>query len=121
MGKVDPDSPRAPYQQVADYLRTAIHDGTLGPGQRLPKQAELVAEYGVSLGTVKSALAVLRDERLIISRQGEGTWVRREGLDGPAETAPGSDDARDMLTEVVQRLDAISERLARIEQRLPQG
>lgn len=120
MGKVDPDSPRAPYQQVADYLRTEIHDGTLGPGQRLPKQAELVAEYGVSLGTVKSALAVLRDERLIVSRQGEGTWVRREGLDGPAETAADS-DARDMLTEVMQRLDAIAERLARIEQRLPRS
>ncbi|WP_263250605.1 GntR family transcriptional regulator [Saccharopolyspora rosea] len=119
MGKVDPDDPRPPYQQVADDLRAAIQTGTLAPGDRLPKQSELANDYGVSIGTVKSALGVLRDEALITSRQGEGSWVRRSRSDGSAANVDsGSADVSEMLTEVLHRLDGLSQRIAAIEQRL---
>ncbi|WP_114455160.1 GntR family transcriptional regulator [Halopolyspora algeriensis] len=116
MGKVDPDDPQPPYLQVADDLRTAIHEGVLAAGQRLPKQADLVEEYGVSLGTVKSALAVLRDESLIISRQGEGSWVRRTPVDQPEPADEDEPDTRQMLGEVLDRLTEISRRLEAVEQ-----
>ncbi|MEB3368070.1 GntR family transcriptional regulator [Saccharopolyspora mangrovi] len=120
MGKVDPDDPRPPYQQIADDLRSEIRSGELAAGQRLPRQSDLVSRYDVALGTVKSALAVLRDEGLIVSRKGEGAWVRREALDEPQdeEAAP---DAASMLAEVLDRLEVINERLTSIEKRLPQG
>lgn len=118
MRKVDPDDPRPPFQQIADDLRTAITDGALAPGARLPKQAELAADYGVSVGTVKSALSVLRHESLIVSRQGEGSWVRQVlpevTSNGPA-VAP---DTQGTLTEILAQLDEISRRLAAIEERL---
>lgn len=123
MGKVDPDDPRPPYQQVADDLRSAIQAGTLAPGDRLPKQPELADEYGVSIGTVKSALNVLRHESLIVSRQGEGSWVRRDLPESTSEDAAGPDesDVPDMLAEALQRLAVLDERLAAIEKRLSSG
>ncbi|GAA0509596.1 GntR family transcriptional regulator [Saccharopolyspora thermophila] len=123
MGKVDPDDPRPPYQQVADDLRAAIQAGTLAPGDRLPKQPELADEYGVSVGTVKSALNVLRQEALIVSRQGEGSWVRRELPASVTDDVAGPEqsDVPAMLAEVLQRLSVLDERLAAIEKRLPNG
>ncbi|MCA1194439.1 GntR family transcriptional regulator [Saccharopolyspora sp. 6V] len=118
MRKVDPDDPQAPFQQVADDLRSSIHSGELQPGVRLPKQSELADGYGVSLGTVKSALGVLREEGLIVSRQGEGSWVRRSLPDLVERAASASaNDVPAMLERVLQQLDQINTRLARIEER----
>ncbi|SDY10504.1 GntR family transcriptional regulator [Saccharopolyspora shandongensis] len=120
MGKVDPDDSRPPFQQVADDLRTAIRDGVLSPGARLPKHAELAEEYGVSVGTVKSALGTLRNESLIVSRQGEGSWVRRVLPETTAADAMDA-DARDVLAEILKRLDEVNDRLAAIEDLLPRS
>jgi DNA-binding GntR family transcriptional regulator len=120
MGKVDPDDPRPPYQQVADRLRSAIDDGEVMPGQPLPKQPELATDYGVSVGTVKHALRVLRDEGLIVSRRGEGARVhsQRAVHAAGADTTPVADqDIRDMLADVLVRLDEIVRRLDSIERR----
>ena len=44
-------------------------------GGQLPSEPELAAQYGVSRGTVRSALAVLEREGVVIRRQGAGTYV----------------------------------------------
>ncbi len=44
-------------------------------GGRLPSEPDLAAQYGVSRGTVRQALAVLEREGVIIRRQGAGTYV----------------------------------------------
>jgi len=73
---LDPDDPRPPYVQVANALRAAILARTFTPGEQLPSGAELANRYGVARMTVQSALRVLRDEGLIVSRQGSGVFVR---------------------------------------------
>lgn len=73
---LDPDDPRPPYQQVANALRAAILTRKFHPGEKLPSQAELANRYGVARMTVQQALRVLRDEGLIVSRQGSGVFVR---------------------------------------------
>jgi GntR family transcriptional regulator len=65
------------YNQVAEQLRTQILRGELAPGQRLGTEAELTAELGVSRVTLRKAIAVLREEGLVESRQGVGTFVQR--------------------------------------------
>ena len=75
---LDPDDPRPASQQIANVLRAAIRTGKFAPGDRLPSQLELADRYGVARETVKSALRVLRDERLIITRQGSGAFVRAQ-------------------------------------------
>jgi len=73
---LDPDDPRPPYVQVANALRAAILTKTFQPGDRLPSRAELAKRYNVAPMTVQSALRELREEGLIVSRQGSGVFVR---------------------------------------------
>ena len=63
------------YQDIADRLRAQINSGGLAPGQRLPSEPDLAAEYGASRNTVRLALALLINQGLVISRQGLGTFV----------------------------------------------
>jgi DNA-binding transcriptional regulator YhcF (GntR family) len=73
---LDPDDPRPPYQQVANALRAAILTRKLAPGEKLPSGAELAQRYGVARMTVQQAIRVLRDQGLVVSRQGSGVFVR---------------------------------------------
>ena len=76
MPMLDPDDARPPYAQVVDSLRREIDDGTLRPGAKLAPHKEMAANFGVSVGTVKRALGELQGAGLVISRQGQGTFVR---------------------------------------------
>lgn len=112
MGKLDPDDSRPPYVQVADLYRKAIENGDLRPGDKLPAHHHVVSEFGVSLGVVKRAYSVLQQDGLIVTRQGQGAFVRTR----PAEPGSSRDDEltdiRATLTEVITRLTAIEQRLA---------
>jgi GntR family transcriptional regulator len=63
------------YQQIADRLRAQIGSGALEPGQRLPSEPDLAAEYGASRNTVRLAIALLINQGLVVTRQGLGTFV----------------------------------------------
>jgi DNA-binding transcriptional regulator YhcF (GntR family) len=76
MAALDPDDPRPPYIQVASALRAAILTKTVAPGDKLPSGSQLAARYGVARMTVQQAIRVLRDEGLVVSRQGSGVFVR---------------------------------------------
>ncbi|MGH2941188.1 MAG: GntR family transcriptional regulator [Solirubrobacteraceae bacterium] len=73
---VDPRSDRPVYKQIADRLRSAIGDGDYKPGDLLPSEHELAAEYGVARGTARQAIMVLRNEGLIDAVHGLGCFVR---------------------------------------------
>jgi DNA-binding transcriptional regulator YhcF (GntR family) len=78
LGELDPDDPRQSSHQIATKLRAAILTRRLAPGDKLPSQPELAARYGVARETVKRAIELLRAERLIITRQGSGAFVRAQ-------------------------------------------
>jgi DNA-binding FadR family transcriptional regulator len=66
-------------------LRTLILRPEWSQGGRLPSETSLADEIGVSRPVVRQALARLRDEKMVVSRRGSGTFV----LPGErAETAP---------------------------------
>lgn len=73
---LDPDDPRPPYVQVANALRAAILTKKFQPGDKLPSRQELAKTYNVAPMTVQNALRELREEGLIVSRQGSGVFVR---------------------------------------------
>ena len=73
---IDPMSDRSVYKQIADSLRASIESGELAAGAKLPSESELVAEFGVSQGTVRQALALLRGQGLVIAEHGRGVFVR---------------------------------------------
>ncbi|MGP4087599.1 GntR family transcriptional regulator [Streptomyces sp. KR55] len=64
------------YLRVAGDLRKKIVDGLLPPHTRLPSQARIREEYGVSDTVALEARKVLMAEGLVEGRSGSGTYVR---------------------------------------------
>jgi GntR family transcriptional regulator len=73
---VDQASDRAVFRQIADQLRSAIRDGHLTEGDRLPSEAQLMDHYGVARMTVRNALQLLEMEGLTRAEHGRGVYVR---------------------------------------------
>lgn len=66
-------------QLLITDLRARMRALEWEPGSRLPSEAELSAEYGVSRTTVRQALGSLESAGLIVSRQGSGSYVTDAG------------------------------------------
>lgn len=64
------------YLKITDDLRKQIADGVLAPGQQLPSEKQIREEYDVSVTVVRAAMGQLRAEGLIVSRQGQGSFVK---------------------------------------------
>jgi DNA-binding GntR family transcriptional regulator len=67
------------YQRVADHVAARIAAGELRPRDRLPAEREFAAEYGVSLGTGRRAVAELRRRGLAVTLPTLGTFVAEPG------------------------------------------
>ena len=63
------------YVQLRNLLAQRISDGVWKPGNCLPNEQDLAREFNVSPGTARKALDALEAERLVIRRQGRGTFV----------------------------------------------
>ncbi len=63
------------YRQMEAILEEKIARGEYVPGQRLPSEKELAQQFGVSVITVKKALASLTERGLVVRKQGKGTFV----------------------------------------------
>ncbi|MBZ0286622.1 MAG: PLP-dependent aminotransferase family protein [Anaerolineae bacterium] len=73
--RLEADSPTPIYQQLYDYVRTAILSGQLQMGTRLPSTRALADELSVSRNTVLSAYDQLFAEGYLESVGGKGTFV----------------------------------------------
>lgn len=71
---IDRDLPVPVWRQLADLLRQQITSGQLAG--RLPSERYLAAEHEVAVNTVRRALGVLREEGLVESVQGLGSFAR---------------------------------------------
>jgi DNA-binding transcriptional regulator YhcF (GntR family) len=65
--------------QLSWRLRALIASGRLGAGERLPSFRRLSEWAGVNVNTVRAVYAGLEQEGLVVSRQGQGTFVA-EGI-----------------------------------------
>lgn len=72
---VDEMSPVALYIQLADLLAKQIEDGKLKPRQPVPSETHLQQEYGVSRGTVRAAVRLLRERGLVVTLPARGSYV----------------------------------------------
>jgi len=61
--------------QLAWRLRALIATGRLAPGERLPSFRQLAGWAGVNLNTVRAVYEGLEAEGLVVSHQGQGTFV----------------------------------------------
>jgi GntR family transcriptional regulator len=70
---IERDSADPPFRQLAVILRSQIERGEITT--RLPGEKTLQQEYGLALATVRKAVKVLRDEGLVRTVPGWGTYV----------------------------------------------
>jgi GntR family transcriptional regulator len=63
------------YVRVANDIAARIASGELSPGTRLRAERDLATHYGVSYGTVRRAMKELREQGLIATIHGRGTFV----------------------------------------------
>ena len=68
-------NPTPMYIQLADILREMITSGELEPRSPLPSESYLQQEHGIARGTVRMAIGVLRNEGLVVTISGRGTFV----------------------------------------------
>ncbi|WP_163572860.1 FadR/GntR family transcriptional regulator [Fodinicola feengrottensis] len=59
------------YQRVVEQVEEAVLTGALKPGERLPSERELMAQFGVSRSTVREALRVLESGGMVRSPPGD--------------------------------------------------
>lgn len=64
-----------PYRAISAALRERILAGEWLPGEQIPSVRQLSEEFGVSIGTARRALVVLRDEGLIVVTPSWGAFI----------------------------------------------
>ena len=65
--------------RIATHLQTRIEAETWPPGTRLPTEAKMMQEFGVSRAVIREAIAQLRNAGLVETRQGAGAFVAAPG------------------------------------------
>ncbi|MEU6832332.1 GntR family transcriptional regulator [Nocardia beijingensis] len=63
------------YLQISEHLRDLIERGELAPGAEVPSERELAASWKVARPTAAKALNMLRQQGIVASRRGSGTYV----------------------------------------------
>ncbi|WP_063821141.1 GntR family transcriptional regulator [Nocardia araoensis] len=73
MAEIDGVVPK--YLQISGHLRDLIERGDLAPGAEVPSERELAARWKVARPTAAKALNTLRQQGIVTSRRGSGTYV----------------------------------------------
>lgn len=77
------------FRPLAAAITAAVRRGDVPAGSRLPTERSLASAMGLSRGSVVAAYELLRDDGLVLRRQGSGTWVRADA--GPRAGEPTSE------------------------------
>jgi DNA-binding FadR family transcriptional regulator len=80
--------PRSLALELVEVLGDRIRDGSLSPGDKLPTEADFMAEFGVSRTVVREAISKLQAGGLVQTRHGIGTFVIGLGEAAPFKLAP---------------------------------
>ncbi|MEV5426352.1 GntR family transcriptional regulator [Streptomyces griseoincarnatus] len=104
-------SNRPPYRLLADVLRQQILTGQLGPGDQVPPSRVLEEDYGIANMTARAAVRVLRDEGLVHTVHGLGTFVTNPLPEARAATASAGRThmPTEEYAELLRRIDQITD------------
>jgi len=83
---IDYEAPEPPHKQIARWLRARIESGEYRPGRRIPSEKDIMDLSGVARTTARRAVEVLRNEGLVVTTQGRGTYV----ADGSSAANPAA-------------------------------
>jgi DNA-binding FadR family transcriptional regulator len=102
MSEVIRRRPRSLAHDVVDAMAGRIRDGSLASGEKLPTEAAIMEEFGVSRTVVREAISRLQAAGLVETRHGVGTFA--VGLGDPASFRI-SPDQLGTLHDVIEVLE----------------
>lgn len=108
-------TPEPLYRQLAENLEHAIRSGRLKPGKRLDSEIVLGKRFAVSRITLRQAVDDLVRKRLVIRKQGKGTFVTAPAVQHDLRRLHG------LMGSLFSQSDAASTRLLRYELTPPPG
>jgi DNA-binding GntR family transcriptional regulator len=104
---------RKPFVRIADDLRHDIAAGRYPVGEQLPPAREIAERYGVAGMTVNNAIAALREEGLVTTRQGaRGATVIATPDEQTVEAGPDRSEEFHLLHGQLQDIRATIRRLS---------
>ena len=65
----------AKYMTVVQWVQKKMEDGSIGTGDKLPSENEMSRQFHLSRQTVRHAIDVLEQQRLVTRIQGSGTYA----------------------------------------------
>lgn len=63
------------YKQIIDWVINCIESGQFKPGDKLPTEKEMSEQFQVSRGTVRTAMSMLNNNRMVDAVQGSGYYI----------------------------------------------
>lgn len=88
--------------RVTQALLELIRGGSYPPKSRLPSEAEMAQQFGVSRTVIREAVSRLKSEGLVESHQGRGVFVRELGLNAPFRIDPTVVDSIQQVLQVAE-------------------
>lgn len=104
--------PRNLTSELITRLTDEITAGNLAPGTRLPTEQEMMATFGVSRTVVREAIAVLRAEGLVETRQGSGAFVSVDPRRRPFRIDPEGLQSIDEVLNIMELRIAVESEAA---------
>jgi GntR family transcriptional regulator, transcriptional repressor for pyruvate dehydrogenase complex len=98
--------------QVTQALLGRIESGQLKPGEKLPPEVALAPEFGVSRTVVREAIARLKHEGLLESRQGSGVFVAQKPAISPLKIDESVLESRNSVLQILELRRAIESEAA---------
>src|SRR3981081_3177983 len=89
-------------RRLSEQLAEQIKSGRFSPGARLPTEQELTRAARVSRTVVREAVAALRAEGLVVTRQGVGAFVSAEPHRAPFRIDPERMQSLDEVLNVME-------------------
>jgi ABC-type glycerol-3-phosphate transport system substrate-binding protein len=101
------------YLQVRDVLLKRIVDGLHKPGELIPSESRLAADFGTSISTIRQALSLLVADGVLVKKQGKGTIVSERKvkisfLSWMGETRRGEEILKGLLNRFEKRYPPVT-------------
>jgi GntR family transcriptional regulator, transcriptional repressor for pyruvate dehydrogenase complex len=105
------------FVEIASQIRSSIYSKTLNPGDKLPSERELTAQFGVGRISVREALRMLEQAGLIMIKQGSGGGAYVKA----ADTSAVSESVYDLVSRNDISLEDLTEVRLAVEKQILQS